>query len=211
MGVQGAAAPCRGAGCPRRFPFSPKGVLSMQEKKSKAQQRSNIMRIKHVMWRKSYLLIASLALILTFIFVLAACGSNPTTGGTAPTPTATATPTPTFTTVQGYGSSHGCPSDAVVSTTPRAPNAVGRFPTNNTTITVHVGDIVEIDLPFGERWTGPTNPQTMLQLQEPAGYAWKVKNACVWRFVAQSVGTTQVSFLGRAICVKGQLCPQYLL
>ncbi len=163
------------------------------------------MRKAQLIRQQSFLVIASLALILAF--VLSACGANSggTGGGTSPTPT------PTFTTVKGYGSSHGCPSDVVVTGTPAAPNVVARVTDNNSTIMAHTGNIVEVDLPFNQRWMGPTSSVSMLQLQMPAGYAWKVKNACIWRFVAQGTGTTQLHFEGRALCLQGQLCPQYVL
>jgi len=148
--------------------------------------------------RKSFLLIASLVTLLTFM--LAACGTNSGTG---------ASPVPTI--VPGYGTSNGCPSDIVVNTAPAAPNVSVQPIDHNSVINAHVGDVIEFDLPFGVVWTGPTTSQGMLQLQTPAGYAWKATKMCVWRFVAQSAGTSQIIFTNRALCKKGQFCPQYIV
>ena len=64
--------------------------------------------------------------LLAGALMLAACGSNFTTGspsststtGTASTPSPS--PTPTILTIKGYGAPYGCPSDAVVSAAPAA-------------------------------------------------------------------------------------------
>ena len=68
----------------------------------------------------------------------------------------------------------------------------------------HVGNIVEVDLPFGNVWTGPISPTGGLQLQMPAGYA--SGTVCVWRFVAQSTGTVQLAFSGHAMCKHNIPC-----
>src|SRR5437588_10906360 len=159
------------------------------------------MRTVYTVRRKSFLLIVALATLLTFM--LAACGTH-TGAGTGSTPPSAPT------TVPGYGTSNGCPSDAVVSTAPAAPNVTVKSSNNNATVNAHVGDVIEVDLPFGVVWTGPMTSQGVLQLQTPAGYAWKASKMCVWRFVAQGVGTSQVTFFGRAMCKKGQLCSQYI-
>jgi hypothetical protein len=80
----------------------------------------------------------------------------------------------------------------------------------NNTITVHNGDIIEVRLPFGHKWTGPDGVQSILQLQSPSGYAWKAENVCIWRFVAMGTGTTQLLFHSRALCKPGELCPMFI-
>ncbi len=147
-------------------------------------------------------LISLLSLVLAF--VLSACGSNAGTGGSNPSSSPT--------TIQGYGSAYGCPSDAVVTTAPATPNVTIHPSQTNTTITAHTGDVIEIDLPFGYQWRDRFTPQVqnILALQTPAGYAWKANNVCVWRFVAKGVGTTTLGFESRALCKPGQLCPQYV-
>jgi hypothetical protein len=147
-----------------------------------------------------FFLISLLSLILALVLV--ACGSNAGTGSNPPSsPTA----------VQGYGAAYGCPSDAVVSAALSTPNVTIHPPQANSTITAHNGDLIEIELPFGHRWSGPTTSQGILQLQTPAGYAWKANNTCIWRFVAKGTGKVTVAFEARALCKPGQLCPQYVM
>ena len=98
------------------------------------------MRTVYTVRRKSFLLIVALATLLTFM--LAACGTH-TGAGTGSTPPSAPT------TVPGYGTSNGCPSDAVVSTAPAAPNVTVKPSDNATTVNAHVGNLVEVDLPFG--------------------------------------------------------------
>jgi len=98
-----------------------------------------------------------------------------------------------------------------MTTAPSPAKIVLKQSDSNATVTAHVGDVVEIDLPFGQAWTGPTASQGELQLQGQAGYAITASKMCVWRFTAQSTGTTQVEFYGKAICQKGQMCPQYIM
>lgn len=150
----------------------------------------------HIRQRQSLWVTVLLATVLALI--LAACGTNTTTGG------------PTYTTVKDYGTVHGCPSDAVVSPEPAGANIV-LTNQSSSTVMAHSGNVIEVHLPFGQLWQGPSVSQGSLSLQTPVGYALKDKNVCVWRFVAQGTGTTRLSFTGRAICKPGQLCPQYIL
>ncbi len=134
--------------------------------------------------------------------VLTACGTNgsASSGSTGSTPT----------TVKGYGTAYGCPSDAVVTST-QAANVTLQPSQANTTINAHTGDVIEVRLPFGSKWTGPQTSQGNLELQTPSGYAMKGQNVCVWRFVAKSAGTAQLTFQKQALCQPGQLCPQYIM
>ena len=158
----------------------------------------------HIAGQRALLFIVSLVALLPF--VLAACGS---TGGSAPGTGSTPTPTPT--TVQGYGTAHGCLSDVVVTPAPPAANVTVKMTDANTTVTAHIGDVIEIQLPFGLRWTGSTTSGGGLQLQTPAGYASTATGMCIWRFSASSAGTTHLTFFARAICQKDQYCPQFVL
>lgn len=157
------------------------------------------------MWRihraSQKLLFSMISLAALLPFVLAACGL---TGGPQ---SGTPTPTPT----QGYGTAHGCPSDTVVTPTPPAANVTIKLSDANATITVHVGDVIEVQLPFGLRWTGPAISGSGLQLQTPAGYASTATGMCIWRFHALRAGTTHLTFSARAICKPGQVCPQFVL
>ena len=168
------------------------------------------MRTVHMLKRTFFLPAVSLVIGLTFILV--ACGATPGSGSgsTGSSPLPTATTATTVTTGSANSTSNGCPSNTVVSSKP-APNVTVNLKDMNSTVTAHVADIVEIDLPFGHMWNGPTSSQGTLTLQQPAGFAWSTNEVCVWRFTAQNTGTTQLTFSGRPICTKGQACPQYIM
>jgi hypothetical protein len=143
--------------------------------------------------------IALIGILGVLLLVLSACGPNSGSG----------TPTPTGTT--GYGSTHGCPSDNVVPTPPKAADVTIRDTDINSTVTTHVGNIIEVRLPFGQKWTGPSSIPSNLQQQQPAGYALPSDNVCIWRFTAQSVGTVQLDFYNQALCLKkDEACPRVI-
>jgi hypothetical protein len=159
----------------------------------------------HIRWQKKFLLITFIVVI--FGFFLAACGTS--SSGTAAS--STPSPTPTFATVTGSGSAHGCPSDVVVNSALAAPNVTIQPKQAAIPINARKGDVLEVQMPFGVMWQGPTTSQGVLQLQQPAGYAWKPINSCIWRFVAEKTGTVQLHFFGRAICKKVYLCTPSVL
>lgn len=159
------------------------------------------------------------------LLVLSACGpqssssttvgSGSTTSTPTPRPTSTptspaTTPTPTATTGSGYGSVHGCPSDAIVTGTPLHANVTLKITDINSTVVAHVGDTIEVLLPFGQKWTGPSAIPTNLQEQQPTGYASATDNVCVWHFVAQKTGTAKLDFASQALCLQGTMCPMYI-
>ncbi len=160
------------------------------------------MRTVQIDGRRSIWVVILLATALAF--VLTACGANSGSGststGSTPPPSSTSGVNP-----------HGCPSNAVVGTAQSPANVVLKPSNSSTTVNAHQGDVIEIQLPFGQLWNGPTTSQGVLQLQSPAGYASQTANSCVWRFTAQGTGTTQLNFYGKAMCKKGQLCPQYVM
>lgn len=162
------------------------------------------MRMAQFGRRKSLLVILSMATVLAFL--LTACGANSSSGssstssGTTPAPVATS-PTNTY----------GCPNNTVINTTSTPANVVLKTSNSNTMVTAHQGDVIEVQLPFGQSWNGPTTSQGALQLQTPYGYASQTVNSCIWRFTAKGNGTTQLNFFGKAICKKGQMCPQYVV
>lgn len=149
----------------------------------------------------------SLSLALVLILAFSACGTNTTSTGNSPSASG---PTPTAT--QSQANANGCPNNTVV-TTPPAPASVTLTSANSgKTVEVKKGDTIEIDLSFGHLWQGPTSlSQDLLTMQSPAGYASTTAKACVWRFVATGTGIAHLSFDGRPICKKGQLCPMYIL
>src|SRR5579863_4719234 len=131
-------------------------------------------------------------IVLILAFVLAACGTNSGSGtstGSTPVPTAPTT---------SNGTAMGCPSNAVVTTSPVTPNVTILLNNSNGTVVAHNGDLIEVRLPFGQQWSVPTTTGNVLQLQTPAGYAMSADKVCVWHFIAKSTGTAEVSFSGRA-------------
>lgn len=169
-------------------------------RKSKANHQGSCLIIR----RQSFLFLVPLTFILAF--VLGACGSN---GGT--TTGAGSTPTSAPTTVKTTGTAFGCPNSTVMNSTSSKPNVTIQLKNSNSTITAHTGDLIEVRLPFGQQWGGPTTSQGVLQLQSPAGFALMPDKVCIWHFVAQGSGTTQLNFIAKPICKKGQLCPQFIL
>jgi hypothetical protein len=157
--------------------------------------------------RYSFILVLSLVLVLA----LTACGVNSTTTGSSSTASPSAVPSPTATKVLTVASTTGCPG----STLTTLPSAATLVLTNaNTTGTVNAknGETIEVDLPVGHTWQGPSiSPQNLLAMQSPSGYTSTKGQFCVWRFVASGVGTVHLSFTGRPICKKGQLCPMYVM
>ena len=156
-------------------------------------------------------LILVILFVLLLVFVLSACGTNTTTTGATPSPTATATaPTATATRSQAIGD--GCPNTTVVATPPPTANIVLTNANSGTTISAKKGDTIEVNLPFGHSWQGPTDfSPNLLTVQGPAGYAFPTAKACVWRFLAASTGTAHLTFAGRPICKQGQACPMYIM
>jgi hypothetical protein len=150
---------------------------------------------------KQLFLLVLLAALLTF--VIAACGGSGSGIGS--------TPTPTPTSVQGYGTVHGCPSDAVVTPASTVANVTVTLSDANAAVTAHLGDVLEIQLPFGLRWTGPTISGGGMHVHTPAGYASTALGMCIWRFNAAGAGTTHLTFFAMAMCQKNQYCPQYVL
>jgi hypothetical protein len=159
--------------------------------------------------RERYRSLTVVVFIMILTCILAACGFNGGTstasGGSTSTPTTVAL-TPTVTTVTGYGTTQGCPSDDVVSNLSKA-NVVATLTGKiGSTVVAHTGDVVELRAPFGEKWGGPQSAIGNLTLLNPSGFAQKTDKVCVWRFDAKSAGTTQVDFTSRPICKKGAMC-----
>ena len=161
----------------------------------------------HIIRRGGFVLILPLLVILAILF--AGCGASGS--GTSTGSGSASSPTPAPTTVKGYGSANGCPSDAVVTPPAGQPNVTIKLTDSNTTVNAHTGDVIEVHLPFGHQWSGPMTTPANLQLQTPSGYALKTAKVCVWRFTAQSSGTAHLTFSGKPMCKANELCPQYVL
>jgi hypothetical protein len=160
------------------------------------------MRSTHILWLNKFL--SSVLFIVMFAVVLAGCGTRSNSTATS-SPTTLSSVTASRT-VPGYGRSYGCPSDVLVRPAPATPDVRVVPEQGKTVITAHTGDVVEIQLPFGVAWHGPTTAQGVLELLQPSGYVWKPSNACIWRFVAMGTGIVALDFSGSAICTKVSLC-----
>lgn len=158
-----------------------------------------MVRIRRTLWQKKVLCIVLFITLVASIFV--ACGTRSSAAGTG---SISPSNSPTSI-VAGFGTAQGCPSDVVVSSAPAADITV-ELQQGKGIINVHKGEVIEIHLPFGLAWEGPSTSQGVLQLQVPYGYAWKESNACIWRFVAKDTGTVALFFFGRALCKKSHLC-----
>ena len=149
-------------------------------------------------------IVSTIALVVLLAFALAGCGSGQGSGpGSSPTPTPTSG--------QGYGAVHGCPSDTVVTPQPPAANVTVTLTHANRTLTAHPGDTIEIQMPYRLRWAGPVMSGLGLRVQAPAGYASLSRGMCIWRLNALQAGTTTLTFSAMALCLVGQLCPQFVL
>lgn len=174
----------------------------------------------HRMCGQRYHLMSLLAsLLMLCLFILAGCGysngggtqSATSNGGPGPRqgqPIMRPTGAPPVTT--SGGSTQGCPSSTMYTTDPVKANVVVKPGGSNVTVHAHVGDIIEIQLPFGKRWGGPQSDQGNLALEQPYGYGLKSDSTCVWRFTAHDAGTTALQFTSRPLCKMGQMCPMYI-
>ena len=160
-----------------------------------------------VIRRQSLSFMVPFMLLVVLLFAVAACGSNTSTGAGS---TPTSAPTSGATTTPGK-IPNGCPNQAVVTPSQKVPNVMLHIADSNKTTSAHLGDLIEVQLPFVQQWSGPTSSQGVLELQSPYGYAVPTLKMCTWQFVAKGAGTANLEFTGRAICLKGQLCPQYIM
>jgi hypothetical protein len=174
-------------------------------------------KIQKIFTRKRYRSLSAVAFVVILTCILSACGFNGGTstasGGSSTSGTPTPTPialTPTVTTVPGYGTTLGCPSDSVVSNLPNANVVATVTGAIGETVTAHTGNVIELRAPFGKKWSGPQTSPSGLTLLTPSGYAQKTNNACIWRFDAKNAGTTKIDFTSRPICVKGEMCPMFV-
>jgi hypothetical protein len=155
--------------------------------------------------RRRRVLVPAGALILVLVFLLTACGTHTTTGAPAGGKTATATLSP----IPGTRS---CPGTAVVTAQPAPAGLILTNKDSGSTINVTRGETIEVNLPFDHAWSGPADLSPgLLTMQTPAGYTAPALGACVWRFTATGTGTVRLSFVGRPICEKGQVCPMYVM
>ncbi len=148
---------------------------------------------------------------LAALFV-AGCGVTMTTttpAGAAASATATASSSGTPGGVTKYAT--GCPEATQSVTWPSAPTVIVTSHMNNGTVSVKVGQTVEVDLPFGHAYQlMPGTSGSVLRLDAPAGYGDAAKQACVWHFTATQAGGAQLTYTVGPVCIGHEQCPQYL-
>ncbi|GHO43865.1 protease inhibitor I42 family protein [Ktedonospora formicarum] len=161
----------------------------------------------HIRDRKPFFM--TILLMFALLLFLSACGA----GGTSSDGTGSSGAGDGVTkTVKGFGAEHGCPTDTVLEKRSTNPAVTIKQAQQHSTVSAKKGDVIEIQLPFGSRWTGPTKSQGPLQLDLTPGIADQSANVCVWRFTAQGTGTTNLEFAKRALCnTKGQSCAMYVM
>ena len=126
-------------------------------------------------------------------------------GVTSATPAANTTSVSTATTV---AQSTGCP--LANQTVSRAPASVLISPTGSLQqISLHVGQTLEVRLPFGRKWSYFPSSTDTLTLQSPAGYGDATVNSCIWRFTAAHTGSTSINFIFAPLCLPSMVkCSQ---
>ncbi|HEV8191836.1 MAG TPA: hypothetical protein VGP82_10185 [Ktedonobacterales bacterium] len=78
------------------------------------------------------------------------------------------------------------------------------------TVTVHVGDIVQVRLPSTSRWSfQAVQGAAALTSIAPSGMYAPALKACVWTFQATSAGAETLRYAGAPICKPGQPCAAY--
>ena len=142
-----------------------------------------------------------IVIVFLLTVTITACGSNVSKTTTTSSPPSR-TATPMLTGIPGGVAS--CPSHVIVTTPPPPPSVLMTPSTSKQLYVAHIGDTIEVDLPFGEAWNGPIHPAEVLQVQTPAGYAWG--KMCIWRFMARSTGIAPLAFVGHALCKKSVPC-----
>lgn len=163
-----------------------------------------------VLRRKPFLITIVLSLFL--LLFLAACGAtNSGSGGTGSSGNSNPGNGSTKI-VKGSGAENGCPSDAILETRPSNPTVTVKPTQQENTVTVHKGDVMEVQLPFGSRWAGPTKSQGPLQMEMTAGFADQGAKVCIWRFSVQGTGHATLNFSKRALCNgKERVCAMYVM
>lgn len=166
--------------------------------------------------RRSRLRMTLIVCILVLFCAACGAGSGTTTGSGGPMAGATISPSPVKATAtstaevqNGYGTSQGCPDDTVVTKTVPAANVTATM--QNTTITAQVGNIIEVRLPFGHKWSAPRTVPSALIMQSPAGYASTTTSNCIWRFEAKQKGDIQLQFSAAPLCKPKTMCPMFIM
>ncbi len=133
------------------------------------------------------------ALVMAASLALAACGS------TAPSSTSSSG--------AGAAGNASCPNTAPASRSPA--NVVVHGANAAQPIHVSVGQILELQLPFGRSYAlFPSGSNTILTELQPSDFPDASVQSCIFRFKATQSGTTALVFISRPVCSPKQQCPQ---
>lgn len=153
--------------------------------------------------------------ILALALALAGCGATtPTSGSTlAPTQEATTVSAPATATTQPpapMASLASCAPTNQQATDVGTPTFVLTPTTPGRTVSVHVGDTVQVRLPSTSRWSfqARSAAAVLTAIAPSSAYAPSL-NACVWTFQAKAIGAETLSYGGAPICKPGQACATY--
>jgi len=145
------------------------------------------------------------------LMTLAGCGlssAGTSSNGGAATPTVTTGAAATAV----ASALTGCPAATQSVNWPTPPSATLGITSVSQATSVAVGQVVEVSLPWGEKWlllSGAGTPA--LQVQQPAGYGDPTSRHCIWRFLAQRSGGGALTFSEQPLCANPRSpCPQYI-
>jgi hypothetical protein len=164
-------------------------------------------------------------LVILLVMLLAGCGvttgttgitnggplAGLATGTSTVTATASVSGTSTPTEAGTYNTATGCPQATQVVQWPSPPALIVTSANASKGVTVHVGQSLEVALPFGQRRSlGLSAGSPELLLNTPAGYGDASLKSCVWRFTAEQVGQATLNFTFAPICQAHMECPQFI-
>lgn len=155
------------------------------------------------------------------IVAFAGCGVTPgAQAGTSGAPTNTASanttasattpPSATASATISASASTGCPGPAESVSWPTPPTVVVTQPQG--TISVKVGQTLELRLAFGHRWSVAASMLNgTFALDQPAGYADAQTQTCDWHFTAKHAGSQNLTIAMAPNCQASKACAQAIV
>jgi hypothetical protein len=140
------------------------------------------------------------AICLLGILALSGCGA---TAGSA----SKSSPSKTPIVMKPVGASlNPCPGSG--GPLSKMPTHVLTVKDSHKTTQVHVGDVVEVQLPANMHWTvqvGMIN--SLLKPLQPQGGVDGTTNTCRWLYTISSSGSARMTFIGTPLCESAKPCP----
>ncbi len=160
------------------------------------------------LWTRRSAIAPTVGLILVaFALVLAGCGATAGAGGSGAASVPTKTPVANHPGIPGTGLTvRPCSGPWGHVADIGKPAVVLNDAANNTTVTVHPGDLVQVQLPISWRWSFDGNAGA-LTLVQPAAAQDAQADVCFWNFRAGATGTTTLHFSGNMVCEPNRACP----